>query len=345
MDDPMKKLKARQGEVYAILNLVNLKEYIGQTVRGHLVRFSEHVNTAFVKKDKKPLYRAMRKYRLKNFVVMVLWHGPESKLNAAEKRFIRQRRTFIDTGWGYNLTTGGGVCKVSTATRKILSLAHRGIPLSPAHRTAVAESSRRPEVRAKNSAAGKARMSIPRNRQHLSKVMHVRYEEDPVIIEQIRASVNAAYASDETLRLRLSASQKVMQNRPEVSSKHSASKTGVPLSKAHKAAIGKSLKGHKRYVGFRHSLETRARMRAASKLRWSRQEEHDKKSASSKVQFASAEGRKKLSDATKAYWAGLSEAEKARATEKKMAGWTKESHANASKSHTESWARRKATCG
>jgi group I intron endonuclease len=119
-------VKERFGRVYVLRNVVNSKEYVGQTIRcPHTLRWNQHIYAAFVELSNLPLYRAMRKYGLGNFTAEVVWFGPESKLNAAERRFVRQRKTFIDTGWGYNLTTGGGQCRVSAQTRKKLSLVQR----------------------------------------------------------------------------------------------------------------------------------------------------------------------------------------------------------------------------
>jgi group I intron endonuclease len=117
--------EARTGFVYILICLANGKAYVGQTVRRPDVRWAGHIRCAFKHKDNRPLYRAMRKYGLKNFVADVIWCGLESKLNAAEIHYVRLFKTFIDTGWGYNLTTGGGVCKDSAATRKRKSIAIR----------------------------------------------------------------------------------------------------------------------------------------------------------------------------------------------------------------------------
>ena len=116
----------RTGYIYEIKCLVNDKGYVGQTIQGVLVRWAQHMHAAFVLKRRTPLYCAMRKYGLENFKVSILWVGVESQLNAAEKRFVRLRKTFIDTGWGYNLTTGGDHFKHSKATcRKLSRIARR----------------------------------------------------------------------------------------------------------------------------------------------------------------------------------------------------------------------------
>ena len=49
----------RQGEIYVIHNLVNDKEYAGQTVKGYLVRFAGHIK-AMHSGNTRPLYCAMR---------------------------------------------------------------------------------------------------------------------------------------------------------------------------------------------------------------------------------------------------------------------------------------------
>ena len=115
----------RQGWVYVLHNLLNGKEYVGQTVCGVANRWKGHLDAAFRLKSQKPLYRAIRRYGKENFAVTELWTGPQSKLNAAEIRFVRQRKTFIDTGWGYNLTTGGGQYELSKLAIKKIALAAR----------------------------------------------------------------------------------------------------------------------------------------------------------------------------------------------------------------------------
>ncbi len=107
-------MKERQGSVYVLHNLVDDKEYVGQTIKQPAsLRWDGHLYLAFVKKDRRPLYCAMRRDGLESFTAEVIWVGPESKLNTAERRFIRQRKTFGDSGWGYNLTTGGDHFKLS----------------------------------------------------------------------------------------------------------------------------------------------------------------------------------------------------------------------------------------
>lgn len=109
----------RQGSIYVLCNVVNGKEYVGQTIKQPAsLRWDEHLYAAFVKNDRRPLYRAIRKSDrlygdLRNFTAEVVWVGPESKLNTLERTTVRRRKTFIDWGMGYNLTTGGDYRKMS----------------------------------------------------------------------------------------------------------------------------------------------------------------------------------------------------------------------------------------
>lgn len=115
-------MKERIGYIYLLRNSVNGKGYVGQTViHPEKKRWPEHVYAALVAKNKHPLYKAIRKYGLVNFTAEIIRTYPESKLNAAETRWVKRLNTFIDNGYGYNLTTGGGVRTVCKQTRKKLS--------------------------------------------------------------------------------------------------------------------------------------------------------------------------------------------------------------------------------
>lgn len=114
----------RIGEVYVLHCLVNGKEYVGQTICGYLTRLRGHIKAAR-NGNEQPLYRALRRYGMDNFTIDIVWRGSAAELNAAEKRFIQQRKTFIDTGWGYNLTTGGGQYVMSEETRRKIAESSR----------------------------------------------------------------------------------------------------------------------------------------------------------------------------------------------------------------------------
>ena len=58
------------GYIYCITNMLNGKQYVGKTVGSINERFKQHC--AEYKKERskdRPLYRAMRKYGIENFIV------------------------------------------------------------------------------------------------------------------------------------------------------------------------------------------------------------------------------------------------------------------------------------
>lgn len=108
------------GVIYKIQCLVGEKRtYVGQhcTENPH-IRWRQHVAAARRGADY-PLYRAMRKYGVKNFRFDVIWCGPREQLNEKELHYIRLIGTLTDDvrGGGYNLSAIGGVGLTSQATR------------------------------------------------------------------------------------------------------------------------------------------------------------------------------------------------------------------------------------
>ena len=61
------------GYIYCITNLINKKKYVGKSTYNVNKRFKEHCRDAFKERcDKRPLYNAIRKYGVKNFLLEVL---------------------------------------------------------------------------------------------------------------------------------------------------------------------------------------------------------------------------------------------------------------------------------
>ena len=197
-------MQERVGLVYILVCLVNGKGYVGQTVRKAAVRWAEHVYTAFVKKSEAPLYRAMRKYGVHNFVVEVIWSGPEAKLNAAEKRYIRLHKTFIDGGCGYNLTTGGGAFKMSAATRRKIAARQKAYYAVPEMRAQLSEMMTNDWAKA--NAAEKRKLTAAAQRLRTAKLRaHYRAKHVKVNHGDI---IRADYAANPVRRERVSRSLK-----------------------------------------------------------------------------------------------------------------------------------------
>ena len=89
--------------IYQITNDINGKIYIGKTERTIEERFKEHCRD-YLRRDfeKRPLYRAMKKYGIEHFHIELLEETdfPEER----EVFWIEQKRSYKE---GYNATFGG----------------------------------------------------------------------------------------------------------------------------------------------------------------------------------------------------------------------------------------------
>jgi group I intron endonuclease len=108
--------------IYAIINTINGKVYIGQTRQGMARRRGEHRHRFNLGERDHKLYQAMRKYGIENFRFEVLCHclKPEY-LDEVERQVIAQYDSFEN---GYNMTCGGD--SASAETREKLSKALKG---------------------------------------------------------------------------------------------------------------------------------------------------------------------------------------------------------------------------
>ena len=92
--------------IYCITNLINNKQYIGKTTYSVTKRFQEHCKDSQKERcEKRPLYDAMNKYGIENFIVEELLQCDELELNSYEILFIEKYNTYGKSG--YNATKGG----------------------------------------------------------------------------------------------------------------------------------------------------------------------------------------------------------------------------------------------
>ena len=91
------------GKIYCIINKVNGKEYVGKTTISLNKRFSQHCHERF-RSSNRPLYRAMNKYGIENFSIILLENCDIEKLAEREQYWIELKKTHYD---GYNATLGG----------------------------------------------------------------------------------------------------------------------------------------------------------------------------------------------------------------------------------------------
>ena len=101
--------KLRYSFIYQIINILDHKSYIGQTINSNIEKY---IFDHFKAKDpNKVLHRAIRKHGKENFTYKILWKGFATRdhLNNLEIFFIAYYNTNIrQNGYGYNMILGGG---------------------------------------------------------------------------------------------------------------------------------------------------------------------------------------------------------------------------------------------
>lgn len=112
------------GYIYKIVNDINSKVYVGQTTYTLEDRFKQHLFSARHQAPYK-LYRAMNKYGIEHFHIMLIEECPNDELNIKEAYWIGKYNSFNN---GYNCTLGGdGVQKYNH--NEMLKLWNEGYPL------------------------------------------------------------------------------------------------------------------------------------------------------------------------------------------------------------------------
>ena len=93
--------------IYCITNLINNKRYIGKTTLTIQERFKEHCwDSKKNRYNKRPLYDAMNKYGIENFIIEELEQvKDETILSEREIYWIKELETYGSKG--YNATKGG----------------------------------------------------------------------------------------------------------------------------------------------------------------------------------------------------------------------------------------------
>lgn len=99
--------------IYCITNKINGKSYVGQSINIE-ERWKAHKTRPFNENSSqynKPLYRAIRKYGLENFIFSILEECKKEDLDKAEIFWINRLDTYNN---GYNLTAGGQNARTSS---------------------------------------------------------------------------------------------------------------------------------------------------------------------------------------------------------------------------------------
>jgi group I intron endonuclease len=117
--------------IYLVTNLINGKQYVGQTTLSVEERWKEHLKKARAGKMNR-LYCAIRKYGQGAFIAEGLTGcDNQEQMNRLENLWITLLKTY-DYKYGYNMTFGGdgcaGIDEVKDRMRKSISKAMLGRP-------------------------------------------------------------------------------------------------------------------------------------------------------------------------------------------------------------------------
>lgn len=94
------------GYIYCITNLITNKKYVGKTTGSVTQRFKEHCRDCKKERcENRPLYIAMNKYGIENFLVEEILECANEELSSYEILYIEKFKTYGKTG--YNATKGG----------------------------------------------------------------------------------------------------------------------------------------------------------------------------------------------------------------------------------------------
>lgn len=117
------------GYIYCITNLLNSKRYVGKTLQSIQERFKEHCRDSHKERcERRPLYDAMNKYGVENFIVEELEVvEDDTLLDEKEIYWIQELQTYGSNG--YNATKGRDG-KVLYNHKEIIELANLGYSYS-----------------------------------------------------------------------------------------------------------------------------------------------------------------------------------------------------------------------
>lgn len=98
----------KTADIYLITNLINGKQYVGQTIKGYLKRWESHCTYANRNKTDRQspqlIDKVIDKYGVENFKIELLEIVPIEQKDEKEQYYIQKYDTYNN---GYNLTIGG----------------------------------------------------------------------------------------------------------------------------------------------------------------------------------------------------------------------------------------------
>ena len=166
------------GYIYAHINKMNHKAYIGQTVQNPIQRW--HNGYGYIHNPK--FYAAIKKYGWNNFEHIVIEEVPDIVLDESEKFWIFMFDSVIN---GYNLEYGGNKQKIIPEyVKKAISKANKGNKYAKGHILSL-------EGREKIIKANKCRKGHPMSELNKIKLNEAKYKkiiciDDNLVFESIK---------------------------------------------------------------------------------------------------------------------------------------------------------------
>jgi group I intron endonuclease len=113
-------MEEKFGTIYIPTNLINGKQYVGQTTTKLNKRINSHKNN----KSNYPFTNAIKKYGIENFKI-ISFSCPEEDLDWIEEFLIKELNTLLPNG--YNLDSGGNKNKhLAESTKEKIRINHLG---------------------------------------------------------------------------------------------------------------------------------------------------------------------------------------------------------------------------
>ena len=104
-------MEEKDGTIYIATNILNGKQYVGQTIQNFEIRARQHKNV----KDNRPFSNAIKKYGINGFKWIPIYYSI-TELDKMEIFWIKNLNTLAPNG--YNIEGGGNKNKIiSQATR------------------------------------------------------------------------------------------------------------------------------------------------------------------------------------------------------------------------------------
>lgn len=203
------------GLIYLMLNKINNKKYVGQTVQSENRRLSKHKSDS-AGSSQSAIHRAIRKHGWENFEVSVIWEGPIESLNEQESFFIREHNSL--SPFGYNLTTGGQASReIAEETKEKISAGLVSNWADSGYREKVIATRKQtwsnPELLRKRSEAAKKRWEDPEFRENMQAALQAAL--DTPEIHEIRSQNTKKMWETEEQRNKIIEQMKITASTPE----------------------------------------------------------------------------------------------------------------------------------